>query len=58
MTPPPTAASPGDVRTVPTDATHCHHNGFFWDVEECRWQCVTCTATGRPIVHRDQEIRP
>jgi hypothetical protein len=68
MTPQPTAASPGVVRTVPTDATPRHHSAFFWDVDECCWQCVTYpavrnaleryTATGRPIAHSDRETRP
>jgi hypothetical protein len=39
MTPQP-PASPGAVRTVLRDGTHRHHSDSFWDVDECRWQCV------------------
>jgi hypothetical protein len=57
MTPQSTAAVAGQVRTVPPEAPHRHDSACFWDVDECRWQCVTnrydgvgpMSATGRPI---------
>jgi hypothetical protein len=57
----PAVASPGDVRTVPTEAWRRHDSSCFWDVDECRWQCATYpllgyaverrTAIGRPVAH-------
>jgi hypothetical protein len=41
MTPQSTAAVAGQVRTVPPEAPHRHDSACFWDVDECRWQCVT-----------------
>lgn len=63
MTPQPTAAPPGDHRTVPTEERHRHGRACFWNVDDCRWQCATyrlvdyalepCIAIGRPIAHSD-----
>jgi hypothetical protein len=57
MTPQPTAALAGHARTVTPEARHRHDSACYWDVDDCRWQCVTypgaryaperCTATGR-----------
>jgi hypothetical protein len=41
MTPQPAAALAGRVRPVPREARHRHLSSCFWDVDECRWQCVT-----------------
>ena len=40
MTPQPTAAVTGHVRTAPAEARHRHDSACYWDVDECRWQCV------------------
>jgi hypothetical protein len=57
MTPQPTAALAGHARTVTPEARHRHDSACYWDVDDCRWRCVTypgaryaperCTATGR-----------
>jgi hypothetical protein len=46
MTPQSTAAVAGQVRTVPPEAPHRHDSACFWDVDECRWQCVTYRYDG------------
>jgi hypothetical protein len=68
MTPQSTAAVAGQVRTVPPEAPHRHDSACFWDVDDCRWQCVTypgvryaiegCTAIGRPVADIGPETRP
>jgi hypothetical protein len=68
MTPQSTAAVAGRDRTVPPDARHRHTSACFWDVDECRWQCVTypgirCTPERRPtigrlVTHTGWEITP
>jgi hypothetical protein len=67
MSPQPTGAFPGNVRTVPAGAPHRHGSACFWDVYECRWQCVTYpgfpnalergAANGRPITRTDRETQ-
>jgi hypothetical protein len=59
MTPQPTAVLAGHDRTAPPEARHRHDSACYWDVDECRWQCVTyplvryalerCTAIRRPV---------
>ena len=68
MTPQSTAAVAGRARTVSPDARHGHDSACYWDVDECRWQCVTyprvhdglahCTAIGRPVADSRPEGRP
>jgi hypothetical protein len=59
MTSPQIAALAGRAPTVPPEARHRHDSTCHWDVDDCRWQCVTyprvhddlehCTAIGRPV---------
>ena len=59
MTRQPSTAFAQPVRTALPEAQHGHDSTCYWDVDECRWQCVTfplvgdalerCTAIGRPV---------
>ncbi|MCW2637657.1 MAG: hypothetical protein JWQ99_4024 [Blastococcus sp.] len=64
MTRQPSTASAQPVRTAPPEVRHGHDSSCYWDVDECRWQCVTYplvghapelyTAIGRPVT----DVRP
>jgi hypothetical protein len=66
MTPQTTAAVAGQVRTVPPEAPYSHDSACYWDVGDCRWQCLIHpllryalehpSANGRPAT--DTETRP
>jgi hypothetical protein len=67
MTPQPTATLARHARTVPPEAQHGHDSACFWDVQDCRWQCVThptvgytlerCTAIGQAVADGGPETR-
>ena len=60
------------ARPTPTvvapEPRHEHGTACYWDVDDCRWQCVTyplaryalehCTALARPVRHTSPETRP
>jgi hypothetical protein len=56
------------AHTVPPEARHGHDSACYWDVENCRWRCVTypgfrsalerCTAIARPVADSRPEARP
>ena len=68
MTQQPAPAVEGQARTMPSEARHRHDSACYWDVDDCRWQCVTyslvgyalehCTSIGRPVADNDPETRP
>jgi hypothetical protein len=49
MSPQPTAAVAGEVRAVSPESRHRHNSACYWDVDECRWQCVTYPGVGYAV---------
>jgi hypothetical protein len=53
--------------TATPEPRHQHGSACYWNVDDCRWQCVTyplvryaldhCTALARPVLHTDTEAR-
>ena len=68
MTSQQTAALAGRAPTVPAEERHRHDSTCYWDVEDCRWRCVTypgvryalehCTEIARPVPDSRPEARP
>jgi hypothetical protein len=64
MTPQPASSVAEQIGTVPPAARHQHDSACYWDVDDCRWQCLGRplrryghpSANGRPAT--DTETRP
>ena len=65
----PTVVVASPTRTVdPPEPLHRHGTACYWDVDDCRWQCVTYpldryplehgTSVARPVLHTGPETRP
>jgi hypothetical protein len=64
----PSTAFAERVRTASLETGHRHGNACYWDVDDCRWQCVSyplaryalehCASIARPVLHTDPGRRP
>jgi hypothetical protein len=69
MTTQPASPAMGQIRpALISEAQHQHDRACYWDVHDCRWQCMTysllsytlepCTPSARPVLHTGPEARP